>query len=97
MPSGGSGLRGSLVGCANANAVGLSSVERAHCDQRFGAAVGAAPHLDDIPPDKRAAFDRAVEKADRDRAYRNSSTARDMTGMGGVPSDETTTHIRLPN
>jgi hypothetical protein len=97
LPNGGPGLRGSLVGCANSQAVGLSSVERAHCDQRFGAAVGAAPHLDGIAPAKRAAFDHAVEKADRDRAYRNSSTAHDMTGMGGVPSDETTTTIKLPN
>jgi hypothetical protein len=97
LPNGGPGLRGSLVGCANAQAVGLSSVERAHCDQRFGATIGAAPHLDDIPPDKRAAFDHAVEKADRDRAYRNSTTARDLVGMGGAPKDETTTTIKLPN
>ena len=97
LPNGGPGLRGSLVGCANAQAVGLSSVERAHCDQRFGASMGSAPHLDDIPPDRRAAFDHEVEKADRARAYRNSTTARDMVGLGGVPKDETTTTIKLPN
>ena len=97
LPNGGPGLRGSLVGCANAQAVGLSSVERAHCEQRFGATIGAAPHLDGIAPDKRAAFDRALDKADRDRAYRNSTTARDMVGLGGVPKDETTTTIKLPN
>jgi hypothetical protein len=97
LPSGGPGLRGSLVGCANAGAVGLSSVERAHCDQRFGSSMGSAPHLDGIPPDRRAGFDHDVEKADRARAYRNSTTARDLTGLGGVPSDETTTTIKLPN
>ncbi|HEY2048989.1 MAG TPA: hypothetical protein VGH03_06580 [Caulobacteraceae bacterium] len=97
LPNGGPGLRGSLVGCANAQAVGLSSVERAHCETRFGASIGSAPHLDDIPPDKRAAFDHAVDKADRARAYRNSTTARDMVGLGGVPKDETTTTIKLPN
>ena len=96
LPNGGPGLRGSLVGCANAQAVGLSSVERAHCDQRFGAAIGAAPHLDDIPPDRRASFDHEVEKAERDRAYRNSTTARDLVGLGGVPKDDTTTTIKLP-
>jgi hypothetical protein len=84
------------VGCANAQAVGLSSVERAHCDQRFGSSIGAAPHLDDIPPDRRAAFDHDAEKADRARAYRNSTTARDLTGLGGVPQDQTTTTIKLP-
>jgi hypothetical protein len=97
LPNGGPGLRGSLVGCANAQAVGLSSVERAHCEQRFGATIGAAPHLDDIAPDKRATFDHATEKSDRARAYRNSTTARDMVGLGGVPKDETTTTIKLPN
>ena len=41
--------------------------------------------------------DHAVDKADRARAYRNSTTARDMVGLGGVPKDETTTTIKLPN
>jgi hypothetical protein len=96
LPNGGGGLRGSLVGCANAQAVGLSSVERAHCESRFGAAAASAPHLDGIAPDKRAAFDREVERADRDRAYRNSSTSSALTGLGGVAPDQTKTTIKLP-
>jgi hypothetical protein len=96
LPNGGGGLRGSLVGCANAQAVALSSVERAHCESRFGAAMANAPHLDGIPPDKRSAFDREVGRADKDRAYRNSTTSSALTGLGGVSPDETRTTIRLP-
>ena len=43
MPSGGAGLRGTLVGCANADTVHLSSVERAHCNERFGVEIAHAP------------------------------------------------------
>lgn len=65
MPSGGTGLRGTLVGCANADSVHLSSVERAHCSERFGVEIGRAPVLDGIAPSKRAAFDKAAEAQDR--------------------------------
>jgi hypothetical protein len=96
LPNGGAGLRGSLVGCANSQAVGLSSVERAHCEQRFGSSAATAPHLDGIPPERRAAFDKEVEKQERDRAYRNSTTSSALTGLGGVSPDQTTTVIKLP-
>jgi hypothetical protein len=87
LPNGGPGLRGSLVGCANAQAVGLSAVERAHCESRFGAAAANAPHLDGIPPDRRAAFDREAERNDRDRAYRDhGSPAGWTTAPGGGPA-----------
>jgi hypothetical protein len=72
FPSGGPGLRGSLVGCANSQAVGLSSVERAHCNERFGVDVAKAPHLDGISPEKRAAFDKSVDKQNSWKAYRDS-------------------------
>ncbi len=72
MPSGGSGLRGTLVGCANASAVGLSSVEKAHCNERFGVQIGHAPALDGINPAKRAAFDAAAERQERDRNSRGA-------------------------
>ena len=67
MPSGGSGLRGTLVGCANADSVRLSSVERAHCSERFGVEMTRAPVLDGIAPAKRAAFDRAAERQEAER------------------------------
>jgi hypothetical protein len=72
MPSGGSGLRGSLVGCANAAAVGLSREERAHCDERFGMRAGEAPALDPIPADKRRAFEAVAAKQEADRKYREA-------------------------
>jgi hypothetical protein len=73
FPSGGSGLRGSLVGCANSEAVRLSAVEREKCASRFGSEVGLAPALDPIPAAKRAAFDRAAARDEADRRYREGS------------------------
>jgi hypothetical protein len=77
MPSGGSGLRGSLVGCANADAVTLSPVERARCNARFGTSIGSAPTLDPISPTKRAAYDKAAERQARDTVYRDSTPNRE--------------------
>ena len=74
MPSGGPGLRGTLVGCANAEAVRLSGAERAHCNERFGVDIAHAPALDGISPAKRAAFDKAAERQEADRKYRDSTT-----------------------
>jgi hypothetical protein len=90
LPSGGPGLRGSLVGCANSQAVGLSAVERAHCAERFGVDVARAPHLDGMSPDKRAGFDHQVAKANAWRAYRDSIPANGTdpgpNGMGRLGS-----------
>lgn len=94
---GGTGLRGSLVGCANADAVSLSSVERAHCNERFGTSASTAPHLDPIAPARRSAFERETEKRDRDRAYRDSSTSAGMTtGMGGIAPEQSGVTVRIP-
>jgi len=91
MPSGGSGLRGSLVGCANADAVNLSEVERAKCNGRFGASIGSAPALDGMNPAKRSDFDKAAERQDRDLKYRDSTlppgTERGPHGFGGEAAD----------
>jgi hypothetical protein len=104
MPGGGSGLRGSLVGCANAQAVGLSSVERAHCESRFGVNGASAPHLDGIAPDKRAAFDRAADSGERDRAYRGATSgparwtvAPGGGAAGGLPSSMSPLKPSSPN
>ena len=85
MPSGGSGLRGTLVGCANASAVGLSSVERAHCNERFGVRADRAPALDGINPSKRAGFDRDAERQERNRGSRGVDPMSAMRG-GQAPS-----------
>ncbi len=67
LPSGGPGLRGTLVGCANADAVNLTNVERARCNERFGVEAARAPVLDGIDPAKRAKFDRAADRQERAR------------------------------
>lgn len=85
MPSGGAGLRGTLVGCANADAVRLSSIERAHCNERFGAEAAGAPTLDGISPAKRAAFDRENERQDyiRKRSSALGLSKDDLTSPAG--------------
>ena len=72
MPNGGGGLRGTLVGCANPDAVGLSAAERARCNERFGVDIGGAPKLDGISPTKRRDFDKAAARQDADTRYRDT-------------------------
>ncbi len=87
IPSGGSGLRGTLVGCANASAVGLSSVERAHCNERFGVHVDRAPALDGINPAKRAGFDHDAAQQERDRNSRGVDPLKAMQAGHAMPRD----------
>ncbi len=87
MPSGGTGLRGTLVGCANADSVRLSTVERAHCNERFGVEIGHAPALDGIPPAKRAAFDKAAAAQDRSLHSGAVDPMRAMEARHGRASD----------
>jgi hypothetical protein len=75
MPSGGGGLRGTLVGCANAEAVRLSGAERDKCNERFGDSITAAPKIDGISAAKRAAFDKAADKNAAWSKYRASGLA----------------------
>jgi hypothetical protein len=93
MPGGGSGLRGSLVGCANQDAVSLSSVERAQCNERFGAEAASAPAFDSMSPAKRAAFDKAAAREEANRQYREGmppGTAQGPHGFGGMSQDQPT-------
>lgn len=81
FPNGGPGLRGSLVGCANASAARLSATEQARCAERFGQDIHHAPALDPIDAAKRAAYDRAVAREEAKRAYRAGTVIK------GAPSD----------
>jgi hypothetical protein len=83
MPSGGSGLRGSLIGCANSEAVSLSAVERARCNARFGVDAGAAPVIDSMSPAKRAGFDKAAAQAEANRKYRSAMPTGTTPGKPG--------------
>jgi hypothetical protein len=85
LPSGGPGLRGTLVGCANADAVRLTGVERARCNERFGDEAARAPVLDGIDPAKRARFDKTAERQERDRnAGMPVGTIAGAQGFGGL-------------
>ena len=87
FPSGGTGLRGTLVGCANADSVHLSSVERAHCNERFGVEISRAPVLDGIAPSKRAAFDKAAAAQDRSLHAGAMDPMGSMEARHGRPTD----------
>jgi hypothetical protein len=86
MPSGGPGLRGTLVGCANADAVRLTRAERTKCNERFGMEMDVAPRLDSMTPARRAAFDRENDRNEAGRRYRNSTTDTNNspTEPGGI-------------
>ena len=85
LPSGGPGLRGTLVGCANSEAVKLSSVERARCNERFGEEAARAPVLDGIDPAKRARFDKTADRQENDRkAGMPVGTTAGAQGFGGL-------------
>jgi hypothetical protein len=87
MPSGGPGLRGTLVGCANAEAVNLSAVERARCNERFGDEAARAPVLDGIDPAKRARFDKAADRQENERkSVMPVGTTSGPLGLGGLPN-----------
>jgi hypothetical protein len=91
MPGGGGGLRGTLVGCANADVVRLSAVERARCNDRLGVEAGSAPALDTMSPAKRAAFDKASAGQEADRKYRAAvptGTTTGNHGFGGLGPDQ---------
>lgn len=72
MPGGGGGLRNTLVGCANEDAVHLHGPERNNCAERFGARVGSAPVITGISPGKRREYDGVTGRQDQDRKYRDS-------------------------
>jgi hypothetical protein len=75
MPSGGGGLRNSLVGCANAEAVRLSGAERDKCNEKFGVDIAGAPKIDGISAAKRATFDKAAATNAAWAKYRASGLA----------------------
>jgi hypothetical protein len=85
LPSGGPGLRGTLVGCANADAVNLTNVERARCSERFGYEAAKAPVLDHIDPAKRSRFDKVADKQERERAsVMPNGTDKGSSGLAGL-------------
>ena len=91
LPGGGPGLRGTLVGCANAEAVKLTAEERNRCSERFGAGAPQAPPLSGIAPAKRREYDDAAATGEANRRYRDSTpvgTADTAAGTLGTPKPQ---------
>jgi len=83
LPSGvASALRGSVVGCANAAALGLSDTERAGCRDRLAAGAALAPLRSGIPTDKRAYYDTIVAT---EAAYRSDAGGAHGPGVFCYP------------
>ena len=65
-------LRGSPVGCANGEAIGLNRRELEHCDDIFGKAGHGKTYDAPIDPAKRRDFDAQALRQQADRAYRDA-------------------------
>ena len=77
-------LRESPIGCANANAVGLTKAERQLCDQVLGKGAKTAPFLGlGIAQGKASDFDRAAAAKEADRRYRDAPIQPGPAPPGG--------------
>ena len=86
MPGFGSGLRGSALGCANAEALHLSAAERAHCAQAFGEGARESPVMNAIDASKRQALDHEAASAAAAQKYRDSTpSGSEVRPIAGQP------------
>jgi len=73
LPGFGPGLRGSLLGCANAAALHLSKAEQAKCDEALGDGARESPQMDPIGATRRAEIDRQATTEEAAERYRDST------------------------
>ena len=86
LPGFGSGLRGSVLGCANAAALHLSKEEQAKCDEAFGTGARESPQMDPIGATKRADIDRQAAGEQAAQRYRDSTPAgSEASPIAGQP------------
>jgi hypothetical protein len=86
MPGFGSGLRGGLLGCANADALHLSQAERARCAESFGDGTRTAPQMNPIDASHRAEIDRQAAAEAAANKYKNSTpSGTESTPVAGQP------------
>jgi hypothetical protein len=79
-------LRGSYVGCANAQAVGLNRAEQDVCDEKFGKGAKDALFAGlGLTPDKQRLLDAAGARKDADYRYKHSQ-APAIGGMHAPPN-----------
>jgi hypothetical protein len=94
LPGFGGGLRGSALGCANAEALHFTAAEKARCAQQFGEGARESPQMSAIDASKRQELDHEAASAAAAQKYRDStpagSEARPVEGqprLGHSPSE----------
>jgi hypothetical protein len=102
-------LRGSYVGCANADAVGLNRNEREVCDEKFGKGAKDAQFAGlGLGADKQRLFDAAAAKKESDLRYKQApvvessaagtggpgATAEQMCAGLGISPEQCGSHVR---
>jgi hypothetical protein len=94
LPGFGGGLRGSALGCANAEALHFTAAEKARCAQQFGEGARESPQMSAIDASKREELDHEAAAAAAAQKYRDStpsgSEARPVQGqprLGHSPSE----------
>jgi hypothetical protein len=88
LPHFGGGLRGSLIGCANAEALHLSREEQARCNESLGAGAAQSPQMSAIDASKRRTLDGQAASEAASQKYRDSAPAGAWnTPQAGQPRD----------
>ncbi|HEY2708422.1 MAG TPA: hypothetical protein VGI95_10235 [Caulobacteraceae bacterium] len=72
LPGFGKGLRGGVLGCANADALHFTPAERARCAEQFGEGAKESPQMDAIDASKRQELDHQAAGAAAAQKYRDS-------------------------
>jgi hypothetical protein len=75
LPGFGGGLRGSALGCANAEALHFTAAEKARCAQQFGEGARESPQMSAIDASKRQELDHEAATAAAAQKYRDSMPA----------------------
>jgi hypothetical protein len=88
LPRFGGGLRGSLIGCANAEAVHLTREEQARCDEAFGADAARSPQMSAIDASRRRDLDHQAASEASAQKYRDSGPSGAWNApQAGQPRD----------
>jgi hypothetical protein len=75
LPGFGAGLRGGVLGCANAEALHLSAAEKARCAEAFGEGALESPRMSAIGASRRAELDHEAAAEAAAQKYRDSTPA----------------------
>jgi hypothetical protein len=82
-------LRQSLVGCANAEAVGLNRAEREHCDEVLGKGAKTTAFAGlGLSPEKQRLFDAAAARKEADYRYKHGGVPPVNPTIGEAPTAE---------